>query len=36
MATLVFLVVTYWPYLVAALLVGLATGWLSVTVPDRR
>ncbi len=33
MATLVFLVGTYWPYLVAALLVGVVTGWLSFTRP---
>lgn len=36
LATLVFLAGTYWPYLAAALVVGLVTGWVSFTAPRSR
>ncbi|GEM_PF-1045717 len=32
-ASLIFLVSVYWPYMLGALLVGVVTGWLSLSKP---
>ena len=32
--SLIYLVETYWPFLIGAAVIGLVTGWLS--VPARR
>jgi hypothetical protein len=33
--SLVYLVETYWPYLLGALAVGLGSGWFGYTVPRK-
>lgn len=34
MSNVLYLIQTYWPFLIVALLIGLATGWYA--TPDRK